>query len=190
MGNLPKFLPRHTYINTYYIWYDIQYIYNFIYVYAIIYNIVWYVYIKPHSDPGTSFWPWPFRSFLGPDPCPELLAVKEFRSWCPKKLKMMFFGDERNYGTSYLDEAILMFTKVWLGSRPPETCLNDCIQGTSSPTGDACLWRRDGTRPGREPRDVRSSGPRNSVIRWFGDLMSFVMADCYRFQKSFMLAPD
>jgi len=73
--------------------YNLIYVYVCIYIHTIIYHIVWYVCIKPHSDPGTSFWPWPFRSFLGPDPCPELLAVKEFRSWCPKKNENdVFFG--------------------------------------------------------------------------------------------------
>ena len=76
-----------------------------------------------------------------------------------------------------------MFTKVpwqlWLGSRP-ETCLNDCIQGTSSPTGDACLWPRDGDREDREDRDgslgmsgpqvLRSSQLGDSVIRSCGDV--------------------
>lgn len=150
--------------------YNLIYVYVCIYIHTIIYHIVWYVCIKPHSDPGTSFWPWPFRSFLGPDPCPELLAVKEFRSWCQKKWKWCFF-----WMNETMVQAILMFTKVlwqlWLGSRP-ETCLNDCIQGTSSPTGDACLWRRDGTgRPGDRDGSLGMSGPQVLATRWFGDLV-------------------
>ena len=82
-------------------------------------------------------------------------------------MKMMFFLDERNYGTSYLDvHQGTMATMVGIETRNVSQRLHPRdILSYRRCLPVATGRDRETGRPGREPRDVRSSGPRNSVIR-------------------------